>query len=124
MAAGAVRIGADALDVVVVAHLGRAEIALVADDLLAVLAELAVHAVVALGNLGDPREEGVHHQRMVVEIGGLAEGDLGVGAGGLVHRVVDAPHQHAGEEEVGEDHDAPEAEARDPLRVPGPPGAW
>ena len=49
VAAGVVRIGADALDMVVVADLGRAEVALMADDLLAILAELAVHAVVAFG---------------------------------------------------------------------------
>ena len=80
VAAGVVRIGADAFDMVVVADLGRAEVALMADDLLAILAELAVHAVVAFGNLGDPREEGVHHQRVVVEVGGLAEGDARMGA--------------------------------------------
>ena len=53
-------IGADAPDMVMVTDLRRALVAFVADDLFAVLAQLAVHVVVAGERLVDPLDEGVY----------------------------------------------------------------
>ena len=65
-------VGADALDMVVVALLRRAQVALEAEHLGAVLAQAAVHVDVAGADAADALDEGLDHQRMVVEIVGLA----------------------------------------------------
>ena len=57
------RPAADAADVMVVRRLRRAGVGLVADDLRAVLAELAIHAGLAVDQLGDAVDEAVEHQR-------------------------------------------------------------
>ena len=59
--------------------------------------------------------EGLEDHGVVVEIAGLDELDGRVAPGGLVGVAVDALDQHPGEQEVGEDDDAPEAEAGDPV---------
>ncbi len=109
-------IGADALDVVVVPFLRRAHGRLEADDLGAILAEQAVHVDVAGLDALDPVDERVEHQRMVAQIVRLQELDLGVSGRDLVGLLVDPPHQHAGEQEVGEHHDPLEAEPHRPLQ--------
>ena len=73
---GPVAVGADALDMMVVADLGRADVVLETDDLFAVLAKRAVHGVVAVQGLGHPVDEGVNQQVMVVEVGRIYEFDL------------------------------------------------
>ena len=94
VAAGMVRIGADALHVVVVWPTWGAPRSPSWPTICSrYLQSWQFIRLSPSGNLGDAREEGVHHQRVVVEIGGLAEGDAGMGAGGGVHRVVDATHQ-------------------------------
>ena len=100
---------ADALDVMVMALLRQADLGLEAEDLLPVLAELAVHQVLAGQDLLDPLGEGVEHAGMVVEVGRLEELDLRMARRHAVGGVVDPLHQDPGEEEVGEDHDAPVA---------------
>ena len=67
---------ADAADVIVMADLRRAPVGLVAEHLLAVLAEQAVHQVGAVHRLVQPLDKGVDHQRMVVQIVGLDDLDL------------------------------------------------
>ena len=57
---------ADALDMVVMAFLRRANLGLEAQNLFAVLAHLAVHHRIALDDLGEPLVERIEHQRMVV----------------------------------------------------------
>src|SRR5512138_3323633 len=94
--------GADALHVMVVALLGQAHFRLEAQYLCAVLAELAVHQVLAVEDLLHPLGESVQHQGMVVEVAGFHELDLRVARRDQVGVVVDALHQDAGEEEVGE----------------------
>ena len=103
---------ADPLDVVVVALLRQADLGLEAQHLLAVFAELAVHQVLAVQNFVHAVDEGLEHQRMVVEIGRLDEFDVGMARRDRVGGVVDALHQNAGEEEIREDDDAAEAELR------------
>src|SRR5687767_8308755 len=105
-----VGIGADAADMMVVAGLRRADLGLVADHLLAIFAEPAVHAVVADQELLDALDEGVEDQRVVVEIVGLEELDLRMTGGDLVGLAIDALDQDAGEQEVREHDDAAEAE--------------
>src|SRR5437868_1705895 len=69
-------VGADAADMVMMPGLGRAELAAVADDLRAVLAELAIHYRIADTDLLDTLGEGVEHQRMITQIGRLDEFDI------------------------------------------------
>src|SRR6266852_3626385 len=107
--------GADAADVVMVRRLRRAGLVLVADDLGAVLAELAVHARLAVDDLADALGEAVEHEAVVAQIRRLEELDLRMNRGDAVGGGVDALHQHAGEEEVREDDDAAEAQAQDAL---------
>ena len=78
------RADADALDVMVMALLGQADLGLEAEDMIAVLAQLAVHVVLARTDLLDPLGEGVEHQGMVVEVGRLDELDLGMAFGDQV----------------------------------------
>ena len=93
-------VGADAPHVVMVPHLGRADVAFVADDLLAVLAEGAVHLVVAGEDLFHPVDEGVDHVVVVAQVSGLEDLHLRVGGGGGVRPVVDAAHQDSGKQEA------------------------
>ncbi len=108
-------IGADALDVVVVALLRQADRGLVADHARAVLAQEAVHVDVARMDPLDPLDEAVEHQRVVAEVGGLEQLDLGMARRRLVGLAVDPPHQDAGEQEPGEHDDPAEAETRRAL---------
>src|SRR3546814_3665905 len=68
--------GADAFDVVVVALLGEADLGLEAQHLLAILAELAVHQVLAVEDLLHALGKGVQHGGVVVQIARLHELDL------------------------------------------------
>ena len=71
------RVRADALDVMVMAALRRADRRLVPDDPFAVPAQHAVHADIAGGNALDPLDERVQDERVVVQIAGLDELDPG-----------------------------------------------
>ena len=93
-----------------VRDLRRAHRRLVADQPLAVFAEQAVHVDVAGADAFDPLDERVEDQRMVAEVAGLQEQDLGVAGRDRLGLLVDPPHQHAGEQEIREHHDLPEAE--------------
>ena len=101
-----------AANVVVMRRLRRAGVAFIADNLRAVLAELAVHRRIAMRDFLDPLDKGVQQQRMIAQIAGLDELDLGMARGGLVGRGVDAFHQNPGEEEIGEHDDAAKTHAR------------
>ena len=90
---------------VVVALLRQAHLGFEAQHLLAVLAQRAVHQVLAHQHLADAVEEGVDHQRMVIEIGRLENLDIRMRRLRLIRRVVDALDQHAGEQEIREDND-------------------
>ena len=93
--------GADALDVMVMAFLRQADLGLEAEDVVAVLAQLAVHQVLADQDLLDPLGEGIEHQRVVVEIRRLDELDPGVFGGDQVGMRINALDQNAGEQEYG-----------------------
>ena len=103
-------VGADAHHMVMMASLHRAHLALVAQHLLAVFAQLAVHGRIAVHQLGQAIDEGVDDQGMVAQIGGFEEFDAGIFGGGFVGPVIDALDQDAGEQEVGENDDALEAQ--------------
>ena len=79
-AAARVAVAADALDVMVMALLRRADLGLEAQHLRAIFADRAVHRGSPDEHLADALDEGVDHQRMVVEIGRLEEFDLGMSA--------------------------------------------
>ena len=64
----------------------------------------------------DALDEGVEHQRMIVEIAGLEELDARMARRDLVGLPVDPLDQDAGEQEVGEHHDPAKAETARPLQ--------
>ena len=66
-----IAVGADATDMVVVANLRGPLSVLIADDLLAVFTELAVHQVVTDEHFVDSFQEGIDDQRVVAEIVGF-----------------------------------------------------
>ena len=111
-------IGADALHVMVMAGLRQADFRLEADDLLAILAHLAIHVVLTVENLAHAVGEGIEHQGVIVEILRLQELDLRMPLGHLVRYAVDALHQHAREQEVREDDDAAVAQLHRMLGQP------
>ena len=99
---------ADAAYMMMMPGLRRADGGLVADDLLAVFAELAVHGIGARTGqrFVHPIGESIDQQRVVVEIARLEEFDLRMLGGGGIRPIVDATHQDAGEKKVGEHDDA------------------
>jgi len=101
------RSGADALDVMMMALLGQADLGLEAENLLAVLAHLAVHQVGTGEYFRQPVGKGVEYERVVVEIGRLDELDIGVRGGHGIGVVIDALDKDAGEQEVRKNDDAP-----------------
>ena len=78
---GAVAVGTYTDNVMVMANLGCTLFVFVADDLLAVLAELAVHGVIALEGLADPVDKTIDDALVVAQITGLDELNLRVGLG-------------------------------------------
>ena len=112
-----VAIGADAAHVVVMADLRRALILFVAEHLLPILAEQAVHQVGAVQRFAEPLDEGVDNQGMVVQILGLDDLDLRMRRLAGFGVRVDSLDQDSGEQEVREDDDPPIAE---PDGVPQP----
>src|SRR5260221_13291547 len=95
-------LGVDAADVVMMPRLRGTGIVLVADDLGAVFAELAVHCRLAFAQLANPVAKRVEHALMVAQIERLDELDLGEETSDLVGLRVDALDQHAGEQEIEE----------------------
>src|SRR5215470_9739399 len=112
-----IAVGADPLDMVMMALLGEADLRLEAEHLCAVFAERTVHLVLAFHDFLHPVGEGVQDERMVLQILRLQELDLGMAFRHLIGDPVDALHQHAGEEEIGEDDDAPVAELHRMLQA-------
>ncbi len=92
--------------------LRRADGIVVPDDARAVFAELAVHRRIAGIAFVNAVEEGVDDPRVIAEIAGLDEGDLGETGGSLVGLAVDAFDQNPGEQEIRKDDDAAETEKR------------
>ena len=97
-------------DMVMMADLGLAGGGLVAQHLLAIFAQAAVHHVHADIGLAHALDDGLDHQRVVFQIVGLENLNLGMAQGGFIGSRVDALHQHAGEEEIGKYDDTLEAE--------------
>ena len=98
--------GADPLHMVMMTLLRQAHLDLEAQNLLAILAELAVHVVLAGQDLADPIGKGIEHHRVVVQIACLQELNLRVLRRHLVGVVVDSFDQYPGKQEVGKDDDA------------------
>ena len=91
---------------VVVAVLGCSHLHLKAEHLGAVLAQGTVHVRIAPQHVLHPLPEGGQHFGMVPQIGGLQNLQLGMVVCHPLAVLHDPAHQHAGEEEVGEHHDA------------------
>ena len=105
------------LHMMVMALLRQAHFDLETENLLAVLAELAVHVVLAVQDLVHAIGEGVQHHGVVVQVAGLEELDLRMLRRHPVGVVVDALDQNPCEQEVGKDDDAAIAESG---RMPQP----
>src|SRR5215467_9244241 len=71
-----IAVGADPLDMMMMALLGEADLRLEAEHLRAIFAERAVHLVLAPHDLLHPVGEGIEDQRMVLQILRLQELDL------------------------------------------------
>ena len=102
--------GPDPLHVVMMALLRQAHLGLESENLLAVLAQLAVHVVLAVQDLAHPIGEGIEHHGVIVQVAGLHELDLRVLRRHPVRMGVDPLDQDPGEQEVGKDDDAAIAE--------------
>ena len=99
------------LHVMVVALLGCPHLRFKPQHLGAVLAQGAVHLRLTPHHLLHPLQEGVDHQGVVPQVGGLEKLHLGVVGRHQLGVLTDAAHQHPGEQEIGEHHDALEAQA-------------
>ena len=97
---------------VVVAVLGCSHLHLKAEHLGAVLAQGTVHVRIAPQHVLHPLPEGGQHLGMVPQVGGLQDLQLGMVVCHPLAVLHDPAHQHAGEEEVGEHHDAAIAQLR------------
>ena len=95
-----------AFHVVVVAVLGRSHLGFEPQHLGAVLAKGAVHVRIAPQHVLHPIPEGSQHLGMVPQVGGLQDLQLGMVVGHPLAVLHDPADQHAGEEEIGEHHDA------------------
>lgn len=92
----------DPLDVVVMTFLNGADFSLKAEYLCPVFAHLAVHSDVARQYLAYAFLESGDDQRMIVEVGGLDELDVGVARSDRIGRCVNTVNQNSGKQEVGE----------------------
>ncbi len=96
----------DALDMMVMTHLGLPDLILETENLFAILAEAAVHGRVAVKNLPGAFDERFNDQWMIIQVGSLHELDFGVTLRRPVRGFVDAFDEDAREQEVGEHDDA------------------
>ena len=104
-----------AFDVVVMAVLGGAHLALKTQHLGPVLAKRAVHGRLACDHLVHPLDKGLDHLGLVPQVRGLDEADVAVVGGDPFGVLADAAHQHPRKEEIGKDDDPLEAQ---PHHVP------
>ena len=95
---------------VMMAFLGQPDFGLEPEDLLAILAHLAVHQIGAFTDFDDPVGEGFEHLRVVVQIGRFHKLDVRVVRCDHVRVIIDALDQNAGEQEIRKHHDPPVAE--------------
>ena len=96
---------------VVVALLRRPHLGFKAQHLGAVFAQGAVHLRLTAHHLLHPLQEGVDHQGVVAQVGGLEELHLRVVGRHQLGVLADAAHQHPRKQEIGEHHNPLEAQA-------------
>lgn len=104
-------IGANTAHMVVVSELGSTDTVFEADDLLAVMAKLAVHVASAFLGFMEFVHQRLDDQGMVVEITGLDNPYLGMRLGIGIYVCIDAIDQASCEKEVGEYDDIAVAQA-------------
>ena len=97
---------ADAFHMMVVALLRHTHFGLETEDVGSVFAHAAVHVRIAGQDLLDPFDQGIDHQRMIIEVGRFHELDAGMTAGDCIRRAVDALDEHPGEQEIRKHDDA------------------
>lgn len=96
--------------VMVMAFLGPADVLLKPKHLSPVFAEGAIHRCVASQHLLHPFSEGVHHHRVIAQVTGGQEFNLGVIVGHEGGVLTNPAHQHAREQEIGHHNNAFEAQ--------------
>ena len=94
-----------AFNVMVVRFLWQANFTLETQYLLAVFAVQAIHQVLPGHTLLDPVLEGIQHQIVVVQVARLDELQARVLGCHFIGLIVDAVHQNASEQKIGEHHD-------------------
>ena len=99
------------LHVVVVTALRRTHLSLKAQHLGAVLAEGAVHLRLTADHLLHTFAEGVDHQRVIAQVARIHKLHTGVISRHQGGVLANPAHQHAGEQEIREHHNAAEAQA-------------
>ena len=92
------------------ALLGCAHFGFKAEHLGAVFAEGAVHLRLTAHHLLHALQEGVEHQRVIAQVARVHKLQLRVVSRHQLGVLADTTHQHPRKEEVGEHHDAAEAE--------------
>ena len=92
-------------DMVVVSFLRCSDIGLIADDLLPVFADPAIHVGTASFDFAHPIGEGFQHQGVIVQIAGLEELNPGMLGGNRVNFAIDAFYQDAREQKIRENDD-------------------
>jgi hypothetical protein len=107
----------DPLDVVVMTFLNGADFSLKAEYLCPVFAHLAVHGDVTGQDLVNALRKRGDNLRMIVKVGRLDEFDLRMTCCNGVRCIINAIDEDAGEEEIGEHHDAAVAEASGMLEA-------
>ena len=89
-------------NMMVMACLCEPDFRLETQHLLAIFAHLAVHHCRAFKDFRDPVFQRRQHQRMIVEIAGLDEFDIGMHCSDIVGGGINPLHQHAGKQEIRE----------------------
>ena len=97
---------ANALNMVMVAHLGQTLVIFEADNLFPVLAKLTVHVVVTVENAAHPFFKSIEHPRMIVQIVHLDEIDVRVLCRNFIGNGINTVHQNASKKEIGKYDDA------------------
>ena len=102
----------------VVTVLRRSHFHLKAQHLGAIFTKGAVHVGITPQHVVNPFLEGGQHLRMVPQVGGMEDLQIGMVGGHPLAVLHDATHQHTGEQKVGKHHDAAIAQF-DQLAQPG-----
>ena len=96
----------DPFNMMMMARLRQPDLRFKAENLLAVLAHLAIHHRSALENFLKANFKSIQNQRMIIEITGLEKLDVRISLSNNIGKAVNAFHQYTCEQEVRENDNA------------------